>query len=487
MRLYDHKEDPGKADRRRPGWRRLGFALVFGLLLLGVAGMAASCRQQGETPDSTAVVSTQVDVADRVIEAFLEKTAGGVTMDADIALSYTRHAGGLTNEGDADYHLDMICAGRGSHLIGTVKTNASGQEDQRPVELYAVYQGDRSSLYTLVNGGTGWVVEERTQKELEGIAPVRFFSAGYAWSVTGDNQRKTQVHGDDVLALIRSFPAGNEVNEIIAAMGEGDKDKLTLEITASFDEHDLGALTRLDCELQDGADAAFEGTSLAGTEISLALAYYNFAFGEADAALPEQVADGALAGDALDPYLPEDTQTGSESGEGESFVGGDGMSDTGDYEKKAQEINAEGSFILKSDNCEATVTLHCPEGMSAGFASDESVRFGSDDLQLSLNYGLYEKAFYEEQDIAAMITDWADYLEMSGEGKEIARSEPTVVNAAGREYRCITLDYRTDKNAVHTLYAWTAVGEDGWLVVQLQDLAAQGQIDAVQALEKYVR
>ncbi|MBP5291868.1 MAG: hypothetical protein J6Y90_04555 [Lachnospiraceae bacterium] len=437
--------------------------------------------------------------------AIMKKIDDGVSSSLSVEYSYEKRSGGVTNRGSAGYDLSFAQSAKGVHMLGLLTTGGAGEEGSRPVEIYvrreaegendAAQQTEGSWVYTLEEGGTVWSAEEIEPESASYYGLDGIFSAEVEWKFTDEKTELDSIgvrgfsanfHGDDACRLLMSFPGGNSTDEMLSALSDGDKDHLSATVTVYVNAEKDDELVRLSWDFADSMKAAFEGTVFEGTSFLAKAEYRAFAYGDADVSIPEVVAADAHS---LDGSKYRDMAGTNDGGtitvDPSEVVGVDGMVDTGDYEDKAAEVQATGTFTLSSSACDAKVDIQNPDALDCAFASDESVHFSDLEMLTTLNYGLYPEQYYSTEAIADMVSEWVDYLKESQIYSRIQMSDVQHVTFEDREYSYRTVNFVTSESAASSLYAWCLVKPDAWLVIQLQVMGAEEELDIGTVLASY--
>ena len=476
--------------------------------------------------------------------AIMKKIDDGVSSSLSVEYSYEKRSGGVTNRGSAGYDLSFAQSAKGVHMLGLLTTGGAGEEGSRPVEIYVrreaegendaaqqqavVADGDQAAanqadndvtgqdadqadndvtvqdaaqltegswVYTLEEGGTVWSAEEIEPESASYYGLDGIFSAEVEWKFTDEKTELDSIgvrgfsanfHGDDACRLLMSFPGGNSTDEMLSALSDGDKDHLSATVTVYVNTEKDDELVRLSWDFADSMKAAFEGTVFEGTSFLAKAEFRAFAYGDADVSIPEVVAADAHS---LDGSKYRDMAGTNDGGtitvDPSEVVGVDGMVDTGDYEDKAAEVQATGTFTLSSSACDAKVDIQNPDALDCAFASDESVHFSDLEMLTTLNYGLYPEQYYSTEAIADMVSEWVDYLKESQIYSRIQMSDVQHVTFEDREYSYRTVNFVTSESAASSLYAWCLVKPDAWLVIQLQVMGAEEELDIGTVLASY--
>ena len=476
--------------------------------------------------------------------AIMKKIDDGVSSSLSVEYSYEKRSGGVTNRGSAGYDLSFAQSAKGVHMLGLLTTGGAGEEGSRPVEIYVrreaegendaaqqqavVADGDQAAanqadndvtgqdadqadndvtvqdaaqltegswVYTLEEGGTVWSAEEIEPESASYYGLDGIFSAEVEWKFTDEKTELDSIgvrgfsanfHGDDACRLLMSFPGGNSTDEMLSALSDGDKDHLSATVTVYVNAEKDDEMVRLSWDFADSMKAAFEGTVFEGTSFLAKAEYRAFAYGDADVSIPEVVAADAHS---LDGSKYRDMAGTNDGGtitvDPSEVVGVDGMVDTGDYEDKAAEVQATGTFTLSSSACDAKVDIQNPDALDCAFASDESVHFSDLEMLTTLNYGLYPEQYYSTEAIADMVSEWVDYLKESQIYSRIQMSDVQHVTFEDREYSYRTVNFVTSESAASSLYAWCLVKPDAWLVIQLQVMGAEEELDIGTVLASY--
>lgn len=444
----------------------------------------------------------------RPVEIYVRREAEGEADQAQTAVGQANQADNDVTGQDADQaeqgvaRQDANQAGQDVAQQQTEEadgdqtaTSQSNQADNDVAGQDAAQQSNGSWVYTLEEGGTVWSAEEIEPESASYYGLDGIFSAEVEWKFTDEKTELDSIgvrgfsanfHGDDACRLLMSFPGGNSTDEMLSALSDGDEDHLSATVTVYVNAEKDDELVRLSWDFADSMKAAFEGTVFEGTSFLAKAEYRAFAYGDADVSIPEVVAADAHS---LDGSKYRDMAGTNDGGtitvDSSEVVGVDGMVDTGDYEDKAAEVQATGTFTLSSSACDAKVDIQNPDALDCAFASDESVHFSDLEMLTTLNYGLYPEQYYSTEAIADMVSEWVDYLKESQIYSRIQMSDVQHVTFEDREYSYRTVNFVTSESAASSLYAWCLVKPDAWLVIQLQVMGAEEELDIGTVLASY--
>lgn len=438
----------------------------------------------------------------------LETEENGEESQCPVDIYVSLQAGGKVQEGQSSVEpggAEQTDTDRnGTDRNGTGQPAAKHQSEGQSADKEAdIEQKAGAQLYTLEEGGTAWSFEEFGSDESDmktafwyGLTGL--FTADADWRISDDEleldgikvmEASASLHGNDALRLLAAFPGDNSTEELLTALSAADaavSSRVSAAVTAYVNVEKNDELAGLAWDFGDTLNTAFEGTALEGTSFMARADYRAFAYGDVDVSVPEAVEADAHSLDGAGVVGASETEAGSHSDTGSNQVtGGDGMSDTEDYEKKASDVQASGAFILSSSSCEAKVSVKNPEGLECAFASDESVHFSESSLLTTLNYGLYPEQYYSADVIADMVAEWVDYLKESQIYSNIKMGDVSKITHEGRDFSFRTVSFDTTETSASSLYAWCHVEPDAWLVIQLQEMGAEGELDAGKVLDSY--